>query len=390
MNGLLGGRGIAPGLDGFIAAEQMGQQRSMNQLGMLGGVLGLQNTLRQQAMAEQTQPLQLRLLESQVRGAENPMPVRQDMGGYIALLDPRTGMEIGRQEKTATPDARLRQEGEDRRHSTPSGSSQLSNQTELYKFNTISPFQQQRLGIDLANLFNRGTQNIWETGTGVTAPMVPGASQTMAPFGGWQIPPAVQSQRDAQARNVAGGMTPNGAAPAIPTANVIPGSTAGLTPKAAAAVAEDAAKKTAEMQAKRDYNMGGLRDVIGEAKRILSQGSPTASMIGVGADFLGSVVGASPRGAAEADQLRALAGALTAKMPRMEGPQSDKDVQLYREMAGQIGDATLPVSRRIAALSTVEKLWSKYEKPNTGGATGSWDGTDRRASTSGFKVLGVE
>jgi hypothetical protein len=62
--------------------------------------------------------------------------------------------------------------------------------------------------------------------------------------------------------------------------------------------------------------------------------------------------------------MRALGGALVAKMPRMEGPQSDKDVALYRESAGRIGDSTIPIARRKAALETVKELWTKYERLN--------------------------
>jgi hypothetical protein len=44
----------------------------------------------------------------------------------------------------------------------------------------------------------------------------------------------------------------------------------------------------------------------------------------------------------------------------MSGPQSDKDVQLYREMAGQVGDPTLPVGTRQKASETIRRLNEKY------------------------------
>ncbi|MCZ3110868.1 hypothetical protein NYZ20_18700, partial [Acinetobacter baumannii] len=54
----------------------------------------------------------------------------------------------------------------------------------------------------------------------------------------------------------------------------------------------------------------------------------------------------SSTAAAQADaQLKVLQGAMVSKMPKMSGPQSDKDVLLYREMAGQIGDPTIPVAQ---------------------------------------------
>jgi len=46
----------------------------------------------------------------------------------------------------------------------------------------------------------------------------------------------------------------------------------------------------------------------------------------------------------------------------MEGPQSDADTRLYREMAGRVGDETLSIQRRLDALDEVEKIYSKYGK----------------------------
>ena len=54
-------------------------------------------------------------------------------------------------------------------------------------------------------------------------------------------------------------------------------------------------------------------------------------------------------------------------MPRMEGPQSDKDTALYRQMAGQIGDSTVPTSTRKAALGTIKNLHQKYAGPQQNG-----------------------
>lgn len=125
------------------------------------------------------------------------------------------------------------------------------------------------------------------------------------------------------------------------------------------------ARMGSEAQAKREFNMTGASNVINQAESILTgKTKPTASGIGALADVAGSVVGYAPRGAAQADQLKAIGGQLVAKMPRMEGPQSDRDVQLYTQMAGQIGDATIPISRRLAALQTVKSIVQKYEPMN--------------------------
>lgn len=98
---------------------------------------------------------------------------------------------------------------------------------------------------------------------------------------------------------------------------------------------------------------------------ILDQARPlmntaTGSYAGAAVDQAARAFGVSTEGAQSAAQLKALQGALVSKMPKMSGPQSDKDVQLYREMAGQIGDPTIPVDQRKAAMQTVEDLNMKY------------------------------
>lgn len=132
---------------------------------------------------------------------------------------------------------------------------------------------------------------------------------------------------------------------------------------------------------KRAFNMQGIGATIQEAQDLLTgasgQALPTGSGVGAAYDSVAGVFGASPEGAKEAQSLKAIGGALVSKMPRMEGPQSDKDVALYKEMAGVIGDATIPRVRRVAALDKVKDLWAKYEKFNPDGFA------DRRAGAGG-------
>lgn len=130
------------------------------------------------------------------------------------------------------------------------------------------------------------------------------------------------------------------------------------------------AKKAGQAKADRAINMAGLGDTIKQAEDLLTGASgkalPTGSGVGTAVDYAAGLVGASPSGAAEAQTLKAIGGALTSKMPRMEGPQSDKDTQLYKEMSAVVGDSTVPRERRAAALQKVKELWGKYEHLNTG------------------------
>lgn len=147
---------------------------------------------------------------------------------------------------------------------------------------------------------------------------------------------------------------------------------------------------------KRQFNMQGIGASIQEAEDLLngvvrsadgtitSPGTkPTGSGVGAVVDAVGGFFGRNPDGAVEAQKLKAVGAALTSKMPRMEGPQSDKDVALYKESAAEVGNPTVPIARRLAALDTVKQLWSKYERlnpdafagggaPANGGASGAW------------------
>lgn len=98
--------------------------------------------------------------------------------------------------------------------------------------------------------------------------------------------------------------------------------------------------------------------LIAQAKKIIP--NATGSYFGAGIDQAARVIGQSTVGDDAAAQLKALQGALVSKMPKMSGPQSDKDVQLYREMAGEIGDPTIPSSRKLAALQTIESIQNRY------------------------------
>jgi len=116
--------------------------------------------------------------------------------------------------------------------------------------------------------------------------------------------------------------------------------------------------KAAEDARKRTRDANDSVELIGIARKTLP--GATGSGVGAAADTTGRFFGVSSEGAQKAAQLEALGGALVMKMPRMEGPQSNMDQMLYREMAGKVGDRTVPIPERQAALETVEKLLGKY------------------------------
>jgi len=138
-----------------------------------------------------------------------------------------------------------------------------------------------------------------------------------------------------------------------------------MQPQLEAAIAtevERVKRESAQVQAfdKKASDASGVMDVIELAKPLLDEA--TESLAGTFVDAAGKLVGLSTDGAEAAAKLKTLEGALILKMPRMEGPQSDRDQMLYRQMAAQIGDSTVPAKIRKAALETLQELNEKYQE----------------------------
>lgn len=122
----------------------------------------------------------------------------------------------------------------------------------------------------------------------------------------------------------------------------------------AAAAQRDATEATAPLR----RNAEQALSLLDMAEPLLA--TATGSGLGAMRDTAGAMFGVAGEGAEAAAQLKAIGGLIISKMPRMEGPQSDRDTQMYREMAGQIGDPTIPNETRLAALQTLRELQQKY------------------------------
>jgi len=111
-------------------------------------------------------------------------------------------------------------------------------------------------------------------------------------------------------------------------------------------------------------NSTGQRDaknalaVIAQAEGLLNKA--TGSYGGVAVDELMRVIGVSTPGAQAAAQLKAIEGELVSKMPKMPGQASNLDVLLYKQMAGKIGDPTIPAETKRAALATIKQIQMRY------------------------------
>lgn len=103
---------------------------------------------------------------------------------------------------------------------------------------------------------------------------------------------------------------------------------------------------------------------LGEAKSILSAGKATSGGVQSTLAEVARGVNYTTEGMKDAAKLKNLSAWLTSNTPRMEGPQSDRDVKMYSEMAGMLGDESRTLEERKAAFSSLVKLIQKYRDIN--------------------------
>lgn len=130
-------------------------------------------------------------------------------------------------------------------------------------------------------------------------------------------------------------------------------------------LAKDLAKNAQSPEAQQ--KIADAQSVVG----LLQEASPyintaTGSTAGSIRDSALGLIGRSTEAGRDSARLAAIGGQLVSKMPKMSGPQSDKDVQLYKEMAGRIGDPSVPSDVKQAAAETIMRLNQKYLQQNIG------------------------
>lgn len=108
----------------------------------------------------------------------------------------------------------------------------------------------------------------------------------------------------------------------------------------------------------RAMNSENIDSILDIAEPLIDEA--TGSGTGAARDKLAAFFGESTQGAQAIAQLLPLQAAIMLNQPRMEGPQSDRDVQLYREAAGQLGDPSIPGATKKAALQTIRRLQEQY------------------------------
>lgn len=93
-----------------------------------------------------------------------------------------------------------------------------------------------------------------------------------------------------------------------------------------------------------------------EAIDLIKKAKPTSSGFGSIMDKAGDFVGVALPGRDAAEELKTIGGWLTANVPRMEGPQSNFDVENYQRMAGMVGNDRLPMSTRLKSAERAMKM----------------------------------
>jgi hypothetical protein len=129
----------------------------------------------------------------------------------------------------------------------------------------------------------------------------------------------------------------------------------------------------AEAEAKKGPAGRNVLSILNEIEPLDETGKPipgkslleqsTGSGIGAATDWAAKQFGFVTPGSEAIAKLKPYESMLVSAMPRMEGPQSDRDVHLYREAAGQVADPTIPVPLRRAAMESLRTLNAKYAEP---------------------------
>jgi hypothetical protein len=127
---------------------------------------------------------------------------------------------------------------------------------------------------------------------------------------------------------------------------------------------QEQAGKFYESLQKNTGNAKDSFDLMKSASEVLSSGAPSSGLLSNTLTTAGEALNlpfGARRQESQADaQLKMLSGALTMKQPRFEGPQGVLDVTLYQKLAGDLGNANIPVASRLATMKQMVDLQKKY------------------------------
>ena len=125
-----------------------------------------------------------------------------------------------------------------------------------------------------------------------------------------------------------------------------------------------AAAKFNEDYQKNVKNAKNAYRAIELAAPILKSGAPSSGGFNAAVTAVREYFGGGGDASAADTQLNVLGGALVGMQPRFEGPQGVLDVELYKQMAGDVGNPKKPIAARMAALQSMIALQKKYDPSN--------------------------
>lgn len=109
----------------------------------------------------------------------------------------------------------------------------------------------------------------------------------------------------------------------------------------------------------------------------------TGSGIGAGADKIAALLGKSTTGAEAIAELDVLTYPLISNIPRFEGPQGQRDVEIYERAAGDLNNPTKPVKVRLAALNAMVTMLKRYDKAGNN----DWTFSAAPTAAGGIKII---
>ncbi len=133
-----------------------------------------------------------------------------------------------------------------------------------------------------------------------------------------------------------------------------------LQPKPAASSAEETKKRLADEKRVKDLGLA-----VAEVEKVMLPGNlidqSTGSYIGNLIDGAMATVGVGTPGYEANARLAPIADLVLKMVPRFEGPQSNYDVQSYKDAAGNLADPTVPNNVKRAAAEEIVRLFKKYK-----------------------------
>lgn len=154
-------------------------------------------------------------------------------------------------------------------------------------------------------------------------------------------------------RDPLGGLAEN--YPVTPKPEDMPAFKGAQSEAAATGTAKGAAQGAIE---KKYIQAPQIETYLQQAEKLLPQA--TSGGMSTNMRDISSYFGHATEGSQIDSQLQPIAAALTAGVPRMEGPQSNLDVELYKQAAGDLANSKLPVETRLSAIKTIRELNNKY------------------------------